>query len=84
MRTIWSGALLGNGMGFFGRFVLALVLILVLKSQDRKNPRLDRGLKILIVLGIIALAAMALLFGIWMFSFARMISHPSIFSHFYY
>lgn len=84
MRTIWPGMLLGNGIGFFGRFVIALVIISLLKSADKDNPRLAKGQKTLIVLGIICLIAVAVLFGIWLFGFGSILLAPSMFGHIYY
>ncbi len=84
MRTIWSGMFLGNGIGLFGRFAIALVIISLLKSADKNNPRLAKGQKTLIVLGIICLIVMAALFGLWLFGFGSMLLVPSIFGHIYY
>ncbi len=84
MHTVWSGMLLGNGIGFFGRFAIALVIISLLKSADKDNPQLAKGQKTLIILGIICLIAMAVLFGLWLFSFGSILLAPSIFGHIYY
>lgn len=84
MRNIWSGLLLGRGIGFFGRFGLALVIILVLKSYKKDDPQLSKGLRLLIFFGVITVIAMSLLFVLWLFMFGYTVSLPSIFGYYHY
>ena len=83
MRSIWSG-LLGRGIGFFGRFTLALVIILVLRSLNKDDPQLSKGLRLLIFFGIITVATMAVLFVLWLFVFGYTFSLPSMFGYYLY
>lgn len=45
-----------GGLGVIGRFLIAMVLLLVLKNLNKHDPYIDRGIKWLIILGIIVVS----------------------------
>ena len=84
MTTIWSGALLGRGIGFFGRFALALVILLTLKHWDKGNPYINKGLRQLFFFGIIAVIIMIILVLLWLFVFGFTLPWTSMFGYYRY
>ena len=84
MRISLSTGLLG-GIGFFGRFIIALVIIMVLKTLNKNDRELDRGLRLLIVFGVMAAILLAVLFVVWLFVFgAGFMYLPDWFAFFSY
>ena len=84
MRILFSTGLLA-GTGFFSRFIIGLVILMVLKTLNKNDRELDRGLRLLIVFGVMAGILLALLFVIWLFVFgAGFMYLPDWFAFFSY
>ena len=71
------------GLGIFGRFAVALVLLIVLKSINKNDPQLDSGLRKLIFLGVCALVLGIVAAILWFALFGAAFSLPFI-GHYYY
>ena len=64
-RFVFSG-----GVGIIGRFLIAMVLLLVLKNLNKHDPYIDKGIKWLIILGVIAisLGLLLMIFSVTIFN----------------
>ncbi len=66
-RYTWTiGAGIGAGsMGFLGRAGIALLILLLLKHFDKKNPEYDKGIKALLLGGAATVILGFFVFGIF-------------------
>lgn len=71
------------GLGVFGRFAIAMVIIIVLKSINKNEPELDNGLRKLIFIGIATLVVGIVMLLLWFILFGAAFSLP-FFGHYYY
>lgn len=88
MRISLSTGLLG-GVGYFGRIVIALVILLVLKTFNKNDKELDRGLRLLVVFGIMGAILLAVTFVVMAFVWSGIFGHsfgmfPFGFSYYYH
>ena len=85
MRISFATSLLGGGLGFFGRFFLALAIMVILKGMNKNDKELDKGLKLLVIFGIMAAVLFAVLAGVWFGLFRSIFSFsPFTFSYYYH
>ena len=85
MRISLATSLLGGGIGFFGRFFLALAIIVILKGINKNDKELDRGLKLLVIFGIVAVVLLMVLATVWLGLFRSIFSFsPFTFSYYYH
>ena len=85
MRISLATSLLGGGIGFFGRFFLALAIIVILKGINKNDKELDRGLKLLVIFGIVAVVLLMVLAAVWLGLFRSIFSFsPFTFSYYYH
>ena len=65
---------LSGGIGLTGRFMLALVILAVLKFFNAEDKETDRGIKLLLILGLVVLiviaAGRAFIAGLYLVGFA--------------
>lgn len=82
MRYTYSLNLLG-GLGVVGRFIIALVILIVLKNINENDKELSAGIRKLVFFGIVAAVVVLVLVILWFgfFGFAFSLPH---FGHFYY
>lgn len=82
MRYTYSLNLLG-GLGVVGRFIIALVILIVLKNINENDKELSAGIRKLIFFGIVAAVVVLALIVLWFgfFGFAFSLPH---FGHIYY
>ena len=85
MRISFATSLLGGGLGFFGRFFLALAIIVILKGINKNDKELDKGLKLLVIFGIVAVVLLMVLAAVWFGLFSSIFSFsPFTFSYYYH
>ena len=80
-----STSLLGGGFGFFGRFFIAFAILVLLKATTGNDKELDRGLKLLIILGVVVLLLVIVLAIVWFSFFGSFFTFsPFSYSYKYY
>lgn len=82
MRYTYSLNLLG-GLGVVGRFIIALVILIVLKNINENDKELSAGIRKLIFFGIVAAVVVLALIVLWFGFFGFAFSLP-YFGHIYY
>ena len=71
------------GLGVAGRFILALIILVVMKKINKGDPELDRGIRLLVFLGVAAMVVALLLAVLWFVLFGAAFRLPFI-GHVYY
>ena len=85
MRISFATSLLGGGLGFFGRFLVAFAIIVILKAINKNDKELDKGLKLLLILGAVAVVLFMVLVAVWFGLFRSIFSFsPFTFSYYYH
>ena len=85
MRISFATSLLGGGLGFFGRFLVAFAIIVILKGINKNDKELDKGLKLLLILGAVAVVLFMVLAAVWFGLFSSLFRiSPFTFSYYYH